>query len=48
MTLMMTPGPNEPTADGLQEYSKLIVDELIELADGGIVVGKTPERPNGT
>jgi hypothetical protein len=44
---MMTPGPSEPTADELQEFSKLMVDELIELEEHGIIVSKTSERPDG-
>jgi hypothetical protein len=43
----MTPGPSEPTADELQEFSRLLVDDLIELETNGITVGKNLNRPNG-
>ncbi|KAI0309474.1 hypothetical protein OF83DRAFT_1158491, partial [Amylostereum chailletii] len=43
---MMTPGPSEPTAEQLQEYLVLIIDELIRLYDHGIVV-RTPLHPEG-
>ena len=32
----MTPGPREPTADQLQEYLILVVDELLQLFEEGI------------
>ena len=41
----MTPGPKEPTAEQLQHYLKLIVDDLIMLHERGIVI-KTPLHPN--
>jgi hypothetical protein len=47
MTVLMTPGPSEPTADELQEFSRLLIDDLIELERDGIIVGKTLDRPNG-
>ncbi|KAI0026577.1 hypothetical protein K488DRAFT_32337, partial [Vararia minispora EC-137] len=43
----MTPGPDEPTAEELQEFSRLLVDDLIKFQDHPIVVGKSPERPEG-
>ncbi|RDB26670.1 hypothetical protein Hypma_005517 [Hypsizygus marmoreus] len=33
----MTPGPNEPTAEQLQHYLKIIVDDLVKLYEEGIV-----------
>lgn len=42
----MTPGPNEPTAEELQNYLKLIVDDLENLYVNGLIV-KTPSRPEG-
>lgn len=42
----MTPGPNEPTAEELQHYIKLIVDDLINLYVNGIIV-YTPSSPQG-
>jgi hypothetical protein len=43
----MLPGPQEPTSQQLQNYLKIIVDDLLELYEEGIIV-KTPEHPNGT
>jgi hypothetical protein len=42
----MTPGPKEPTADQLQHYLKVTVDDLIMLHEKGILI-KTAEHPNG-
>jgi hypothetical protein len=42
----MLPGPKEPDADQLQEYLRLIVDDLIKLFDSGIRV-PTPSSPEG-
>jgi hypothetical protein len=42
----MLPGPQEPTGDQLQNHLKIVVDDLLELYEHGIVV-KTPEHPNG-
>ncbi|KAJ7615964.1 hypothetical protein FB45DRAFT_757645, partial [Roridomyces roridus] len=39
-------GQKEPTAEQLQHYLKIIVDDLIMLYEDGIVVN-TPEFPNG-
>ncbi|KAJ7609571.1 hypothetical protein DFH06DRAFT_1017021, partial [Mycena polygramma] len=39
-------GLKEPTAEQLQPYLKIIVDDLLMLYDDGIVV-KTPEYPDG-
>lgn len=40
----MTPGPSEPTAEQLQKYLKLVVDDLIELFNVGLLTtqGKCP------
>lgn len=43
----MTPGPTEPTSEQLQNYLKLIVDDILMLYNEGIIV-KTSEHPNGT
>jgi len=43
---MMTPGPTEPTAEQLQNYIALLVDDLIELYENGVVM-KTPSHPEG-
>jgi hypothetical protein len=48
MTLLMTPGPNEPTGDELQEFSRLIVDDLEAFQCEPITVGHSVKRPNGT
>ncbi|KAJ7937539.1 hypothetical protein B0H13DRAFT_2302706 [Mycena leptocephala] len=40
------PGPREQTAEQLQTYLKIIVDDLVMLYDDGILV-ETPEYPNG-
>ena len=42
----MTPGPKEPTAEQLQHYLKLLVDDLVKLYEEGIVV-KTNQYPEG-
>lgn len=42
----MTPGPTEPTAEQLQNYLKIVVEDLKRLYDTGIQV-KTPEHPEG-
>ena len=42
----MTPGPREPTADQLQEYLILVVDELLQLFEEGIRI-PTPSFPEG-
>ncbi|KAJ7668842.1 hypothetical protein B0H17DRAFT_1335884 [Mycena rosella] len=41
----MLPGPTEPTADQLQHYLKIIVDDLIMLYEESIWV-ETPEHPD--
>ena len=43
---MMTPGPTEPTAEQLQNYIALLIDDLIELYKNGVVM-KTPSHPEG-
>jgi hypothetical protein len=43
----MTPGPNEPTGDELQEFSRLIVDDLEAFQCEPITVGRSVKRPNG-
>jgi hypothetical protein len=45
---MLTPGPKEPTGSELQEFNRLLVDDLIELEDLGILVGCSASRPNGS
>jgi hypothetical protein len=42
----MPPGPQEPTGDQLQNHLKIVVDDLLELYERGIVA-KTPEHPDG-
>ena len=42
----MLPGPKEPDADQLQEYQRLIVDDLVKLFEDGIRV-PTPSSPAG-
>jgi hypothetical protein len=42
----MLPGPTEPTAEQLQHYLKIIIDDLVQLYEHGITV-KTSEHPNG-
>ena len=32
----MTPGPSEPTGEQLQNYLKIIVDDLLKLYDDGV------------
>jgi len=43
---MLTPGPKEPTVEQLCEFNRLLVDDLIELYEHGIVM-KTPRYPEG-
>ena len=43
----MTPGPTEPTAEQLQNYLRILVDDLILLYENGILI-KTPDFPDGT
>lgn len=43
----MTPGPVEPNAEQLQNYLKVIVDDLLMLYQDGILIS-TPQFPNGT
>jgi hypothetical protein len=42
----MLPGPQEPTAEQLQHHLKILVDELVQLYEDGIVI-ETPEHPQG-
>jgi len=42
----MTPGPTEPTAEELQKYLKIIVDDLLKLWNDGIWIC-TPAYPEG-
>ncbi|EIW75569.1 hypothetical protein CONPUDRAFT_159022 [Coniophora puteana RWD-64-598 SS2] len=42
----MTPGPQEPTAEELQHYLKLVVDDLEQLFNNGVVY-HTPCTPEG-
>jgi hypothetical protein len=42
----MTPGPKEPTAEELQHPLKMVVDELLELYEHGVLIS-TPQFPNG-
>jgi hypothetical protein len=42
----MTPGPVEPDADKLQNYLKIIVDDLLMLYEKGVFIS-TPQFPNG-
>jgi hypothetical protein len=42
----MTPGPTEPSGAQLQNYMKLIVDDLLNLYDNGVVY-YTPAYPQG-
>ncbi|KDQ05579.1 hypothetical protein BOTBODRAFT_182420 [Botryobasidium botryosum FD-172 SS1] len=42
----MTPGPKEPTAEQLQEYLILLVDDLIMLLEQGVMI-RTPLHPEG-
>jgi hypothetical protein len=42
----MPPGPHEATAEQLQNYLKIIVDDLIYLYEEGMVI-ETPEHPEG-
>jgi hypothetical protein len=43
---LMTPGPNEPTADELQYEVELIVGQLVDFYKHGVVI-KTPKFPKG-
>jgi hypothetical protein len=42
----MTPGPSEPNGEQLQNYMKVIVDDLLMLYEEGIVIS-TPQFSNG-
>jgi hypothetical protein len=42
----MTPGPVEPNSEQLQNYLKVIVDDLVMLYQHGILIS-TPQFPNG-
>ncbi|GBE85372.1 hypothetical protein SCP_0705590 [Sparassis crispa] len=42
----MTPGPTEPTAEQVQNYLKLVVDDLLNLYENGVIM-KTPSYPDG-
>ncbi|KII89951.1 hypothetical protein PLICRDRAFT_571426 [Plicaturopsis crispa FD-325 SS-3] len=42
----MTPGPTEPTAEQLQHYNKIIVDDLIMLYEHGVFY-RSEKYPNG-
>jgi hypothetical protein len=42
----MTPGPTEPSAEQLQHYEKIIVDDLVKLFESGVHI-PTPSRPDG-
>lgn len=42
----MTPGPTEPNAEQMQNYLKIIVDDLIKLYEEGIKIA-TPAHPEG-
>ncbi|TDL13710.1 hypothetical protein BD410DRAFT_734965 [Rickenella mellea] len=42
----MTPGPTEPTAEQLQHYLKILVDDLLKLYETGIKI-ITPSCPEG-
>ncbi|KAL4259480.1 hypothetical protein AB1N83_007669 [Pleurotus pulmonarius] len=46
MLACMTPGPNEPTAAELQQYLRIIVNDLLDLYDNGVIVC-TPKYPQG-
>ncbi|KAJ6534261.1 hypothetical protein B0H19DRAFT_840881, partial [Mycena capillaripes] len=37
----MFPGPQEPTAEQLQNYLKIVVDDLVELYEHGMVIKTT-------
>ena len=43
----MTPGPNEPTSEQLQNYMRLLVDDLLALYLEGVRI-PTPSCPDGT
>jgi hypothetical protein len=43
---IILPGPHEQTAEQLQHYLKIIVDDLIKLFEDGIVIC-TPRFPQG-
>ncbi|KIJ06468.1 hypothetical protein PAXINDRAFT_91930 [Paxillus involutus ATCC 200175] len=42
----MTPGPQEPTGSQLQNYLKVIIDDLLKLYEDGVVY-HTPSHPQG-
>ncbi|GBE84457.1 hypothetical protein SCP_0604360 [Sparassis crispa] len=42
----MTPGPTEPTAEQVQNYLKLVVDDLLNLYENSVIM-KTPSHPDG-
>jgi hypothetical protein len=42
----MLPGPHETTAEQLQNYLKIVVDDLVKLYEHGMVI-QTPEHPDG-
>ncbi|KIK78458.1 hypothetical protein PAXRUDRAFT_28616 [Paxillus rubicundulus Ve08.2h10] len=42
----MTPGPQEPTRSQLQNYLKVIIDDLFKLYEDGVVY-HTPSHPQG-
>ena len=41
----MTPGPAEPTAEQMQQYLRIIVDDLLKLFEG--IKIPTPSCPEG-
>jgi hypothetical protein len=43
---IVLPGPHEQTADQLQNYLKIIVDDLLKLFHEGIYI-RTPRFPQG-
>jgi hypothetical protein len=43
----MTPGPSEPTGDELQEFSRLLVNDLKKFEDEPIIVGWSAENQDG-
>lgn len=43
----MTPGPREPTAEQIQEYLRILVDDLLVLFTTGIRM-PTPSCPAGS
>ncbi|KAG1751089.1 hypothetical protein EDB19DRAFT_1271823 [Suillus lakei] len=46
LVCFMTPGPKEPTGSQLQNYMRLVVDDLLQLYDEGIIY-HTPAYPQG-